>query len=70
VGACLLDAAMDYARAQGYRLAQLDVIDTNPRARAFYESHGFSLHSQRSIWPFHRLFGFRRVQTLTRRVQR
>jgi ribosomal protein S18 acetylase RimI-like enzyme len=41
LGARLLAAAIDVARAAGAALIWLDVLKTNPRARRFYERHGF-----------------------------
>lgn len=66
IGAQLLIAVAGYARAQGYRALQLDVIDANWRARAFYQSHGFTLQHSRSIGPLRWIFGFNKVQRLTR----
>jgi ribosomal protein S18 acetylase RimI-like enzyme len=66
VGASLLHASIAYAQSLGCRHIQLEVTDQNPRARSFYESHGFSLLARRSIWPFHRLFGFAHIYTMKR----
>jgi hypothetical protein len=41
LGAQLLAAAIDVARAAGEALIWLDVLKTNPGARRFYERHGF-----------------------------
>jgi ribosomal protein S18 acetylase RimI-like enzyme len=41
LGARLLAAAIDVARAAGAALIWLDVLKTNPHARRFYERHGF-----------------------------
>ena len=41
VGSALLAAVLDYAREHDYESVRLDVIDTNPRARALYERVGF-----------------------------
>jgi GNAT superfamily N-acetyltransferase len=37
----LMEAAEDWARAQGFRLICLDVFANNQRARAFYARHGY-----------------------------
>ena len=41
-GAALLDAALERLRAAGFREAILWVLGDNPRARRFYEKHGWS----------------------------
>ncbi|MGL4320954.1 MAG: GNAT family N-acetyltransferase, partial [Paracoccaceae bacterium] len=41
VGTALLDAVAIEAEARGYRAVRLDVVDTNPRAKALYEREGF-----------------------------
>ncbi|TMV10398.1 GNAT family N-acetyltransferase [Ruegeria sediminis] len=58
VGTALLDAVKAEATATGMREVQLDVIDTNPRARALYERQGFSPVGQTDTGPFRRVFGF------------
>lgn len=40
-GALLLEAAIDALRERGYRTAVLWVLDSNLRARRFYEKHGW-----------------------------
>jgi len=44
LGAALLDAALERARARGARRVELDVNERNP-ARALYERRGFSSYS-------------------------
>lgn len=41
IGAALLQSGMDGLRAAGYRDAVLWVLETNVRARRFYEKHGW-----------------------------
>jgi len=40
-GGALMEAALDALRGYGYERATLWVLDDNPRARAFYEKHGW-----------------------------
>ncbi|HTU82324.1 MAG TPA: GNAT family N-acetyltransferase [Candidatus Acidoferrales bacterium] len=40
-GSALMRAADEYARGHGCRLAVLNVMEGNARARAFYRRHGF-----------------------------
>ena len=51
VGASLMTAAEDWARAQGFRLICLDVFANNGRARAFYAKHGYQDDSLRLTKP-------------------
>lgn len=60
IGTALLDAIKSRARALDCTKVRLDVVDTNPRAQALYERQGFEAVRVEDIWPFHRLFGFRR----------
>ncbi len=69
VGAALLGAAVRHAETVGCAQIQLDVINTNWRARAFYARHGFALHSQRRIWPLHLLYGFDSVVRMSRKTR-
>ncbi|WP_067489780.1 GNAT family N-acetyltransferase [Actinomadura hibisca] len=41
VGTALLNAVVAEARSRGLREVHLEVVDTNPRARALYERFGF-----------------------------
>lgn len=41
IGARLLGAALDHARAQGLERVELEVFGTNGAARRLYEKHGF-----------------------------
>jgi ribosomal protein S18 acetylase RimI-like enzyme len=43
VGTRLLEAAEEFAHAQGYKALVLEVVDTNPRARKLYERMGFKI---------------------------
>nr|WP_254435983.1 GNAT family N-acetyltransferase [Ruegeria arenilitoris] len=58
VGTALQSAIKDEARKSGMSEVQLDVIDTNPRAKALYEREGFKAVSKEKAGPFQYLFGF------------
>lgn len=45
----LVTAVIDWAQAEGAAAVQLDVIDTNQRARRLYERHGFHLTGQQRL---------------------
>ncbi|WP_420409421.1 GNAT family N-acetyltransferase [Hoeflea sp.] len=59
VGTMLLDAVKSRARQLGCSSVRLDVIDTNPRARALYERQGFVAVETRETGLFRHVFGFR-----------
>jgi len=58
IGTALLDAICRTAAAKGCQRVRLDVIDTNPRARARYERSGFVAISTEQTGPFKHIFGF------------
>ena len=70
VGSALLAEIKNHAVTQGYQNVRLDVIDTNPQARALYGRNGFVAQSETDIDPFRHLFGFRKATTMLCPVQR
>ena len=68
VGAKLLEGVEQIARAKSLKQVRLDVVDTNPRARALYERKGFVPAGEEDVWPLHWLFGFRRSVTMVKAV--
>lgn len=58
IGTKLLAAIIDEARDRGMHEVRLDVIDTNPRARALYEHFGFEAVGTEQLGPLRHLFGF------------
>lgn len=68
VGTALLEAVVAEARQRGYRAVRLDVVDTNPRARALYERRGFVLDRTAGIGPLRLVFGFRAAHTMVRPI--
>lgn len=68
VGSLLIEEVAAVAAEQGCREVRLDVIDTNPRARALYERRGFTaVRTERT--PYLRgLLGFGAVTTMHRSV--
>lgn len=69
VGTALLDAITQTAQDRGYQEVRLDVIDTNPRARALYERAGFTAIKTQSIGPLRLIFGFQYATTMVKPVQ-
>jgi ribosomal protein S18 acetylase RimI-like enzyme len=58
VGTALLRAVAEEATRRGLETVQLDVIDTNPRAKALYEKVGFRAGKTEHTGPFRWVFGF------------
>lgn len=59
-GTALLEGICEIARTNARHAVRLDVIDTNPRARALYERNGFVAGKVAHLGPLSRLFGFPR----------
>ena len=68
VGTALLRAIEAYAASQDLQRVRLDVVDTNPRARAFYEREGFREKSVESLGPLAPVFGFSYATEMTKSV--
>lgn len=68
VGTALLDAIAAEARTRGYKQVRLDVIDTNPRARALYLHEGFREIGTRQLGILRHIFGFNAATTMVRDV--
>jgi ribosomal protein S18 acetylase RimI-like enzyme len=58
VGTGLLHALEKEARRRGINKLSLEVVDTNPRAKALYERLGFIETRRETIRPFNRIYGF------------
>ena len=61
VGTRLLNAVKSEAAKRDLGHVRLDVIDTNPKARALYERQGFVAQGTQDIGPLRHVFGFRRA---------
>ncbi|MFA8441020.1 GNAT family N-acetyltransferase [Yoonia sp.] len=68
VGTALLDAVADEAKRRGYTQVRLDVVDTNPRAKALYHHVGFKEIKTVRIGPLKHIFGFSASTTMVRDV--
>lgn len=68
IGTRLLHAIFDEARSRGCPAVRLDVIDSNPRARALYEREGFQPVGEDHLGPLRWLFGFRSATKMVRAV--
>ena len=52
VAKALLDEAIDFCRAEGYRRLILDTTEHQTAAQRMYENAGFAKLGQRSLGPF------------------
>ncbi len=64
VGTALLSAIKSHARQSGLSAVRLDVIDSNPRARALYEREGFVAIDTTHTGPLRHIFGFRQATAM------
>ena len=68
VGTALLDAIVDEARRRGYAQVRLDVVDTNPRAKALYRHVGFKEVKTVKIGLLKHIFRFNASTAMVRDV--
>jgi len=68
VGTALLHTIITTAKTRGYKEVRLDVIDTNPRARALYEREGFVALKTEHLGLLSHVFGFHAATTMVRSV--
>lgn len=66
IGSALLDAVCQHALKCGVAELRLDVIDTNPRARALYERKGFAAGPTSQTGLLRHVFGFSSATTMVR----
>ncbi len=68
VGTALLHAIMGHAAHSELQRVRLDVIDTNPRARALYEREGFVVQDVKKLGLAAPIFGFSTATEMVKRV--
>ncbi|MDX2004873.1 MAG: GNAT family N-acetyltransferase, partial [Meiothermus sp.] len=66
VGRALLGAVLEYAQRHGFASVRLDVVDTNPRARALYEHLGFRETATQHLPLLERWLGFSASSTMVK----
>ena len=64
IGTALLDAISEMAKERGLREVRLDVIDSNPRAKALYTRRGFVEGKTTQMGPLKYVFGFKSATTM------
>lgn len=68
IGTALLNAIFAEAARTGCTIVSLDVIDTNPRAKALYQRAGFRSVATASTGPLRFVFGFARAEKMERPI--
>jgi len=68
IGTKLLNAIFKEAAVRKKTRIRLDVIDTNPKAKALYERLGFIALETEELGPLRHLFGFRSATKMERLV--
>lgn len=69
VGTALLLAIIDTATRQGLSKVTLDVIDSNPRAKALYTRVGFQKTGTESLGPLRHIFGFSTAEKMVLTIE-
>ncbi len=67
-GSRLLEAVARFAEREGYRQLRLDVVDTNPRAKALYERRGYEAIAHERYGILSRWLGFEGSTQMVRRL--
>lgn len=67
-GTLLLDAIIAHGRAKGFTRVRLDVVNTNPRARALYVRNGFVAVEDEHFPLMRLLFGFDHATRMEKRL--
>lgn len=62
IGSALMDFIIDFAQSKGYNQVRLFVIDTNEKAKTFYERRGFEEKKiHKVIFPWNKVLEFDRA---------
>lgn len=68
IGTRLISEFESLAKTNGHDRVTLEVIDTNPKARALYRRLGYKRVKTHSVWPFTRVFGFKSVEFMAKKI--
>lgn len=69
IGTALITAFENRARDNGFASVSLEVIDTNPRAKALYVRMGYHKIATHTMGPFSHLFGFRSTCRMSKQLE-
>ena len=65
VGSKLVAFIIDFACSRGYEQIKLFVIDTNEKAKIFYERMGFrEVKTHKVLFPWSKIFGFHKISEM------
>lgn len=68
IGSALLQQLYIEGRARGYGEIRLEVVDSNPRAKALYERQGFQVIAEEKLGVLKPLFGFHCAYVMVRPI--
>lgn len=68
VGTALLEGIFREAMTRGYREVRLEVVDSNPRAKALYERRGFDAGGVKKLGWLKHIYGFNTATTMVRKL--
>lgn len=69
IGTRLLDAAVELAQDHGAGSIRLSIVDTNPRARALYERHGYVAGRTERFGAIGQVYGASAATSMVRPVE-
>ncbi|MBM3705715.1 MAG: GNAT family N-acetyltransferase [Actinobacteria bacterium] len=69
VGTMLIEEVCEFARKNGFREVMLEVVDTNPRAKALYERLGFVQKKVKKYYFLTRSAGFSSESIMSRQIE-
>lgn len=68
VGSHLIEATFDLAKEKGYGITELEVVDTNPKAKKLYERSGFKTVKTVSMHGFTNRAGFNAYDVMVKEM--
>ena len=69
IGTALLNETFSEAKKRNLNAVSLDVIATNPRAKALYERMGFKTVGTEKLGPFSMVFGFESADKMIKQLE-
>ena len=70
IGTALLNETFKEAEKRGLNAVSLDVIDSNPRAKALYERMGFETVGTEELGLFSMIFGFEKADKMIKQLEK
>ena len=69
VGKLLIKAIVSHAKSAGFHRVRLDVVNSNPRAKALYERMGFTAFGEENIGLLKYIYGFSSVTKMLLEIE-